>query len=144
MDYNLSLAYAFTLLILTGLASSCTILGGAIGSTVDARKSKVTQELTPGEYNSLERGNLVLVYTKDQLALQGRYRLTIPMTSETPDGGIMIYRRGNRMVIPGNRIKTVKVIQEKRRALLTGMLIGAAVDAIIFHTTMNNFTLEDR
>ncbi|NRA49940.1 MAG: hypothetical protein HRU12_12470 [Phaeodactylibacter sp.] len=128
------------LFILTGLAilnSGCTLSFALVGAGIDSTRAKAERTVDLGDFHSLEQGNMIVIYTYDQLALTGRFQEASPISLSDDQSGILIRRNEDLVHIPWYRIEKVGVLKEQRNTWLIGALAGATLDALLIYQSVN-------
>jgi hypothetical protein len=114
------------------MVSGCTVIGGIVGHNKDDRETR-TQIVPVSDAATLRRGSMVYLTIPNQATLKGRFvsvnesggRKTIAL--KTPDGET---RMG---------LADVSEIAEDLRdndKMIKGLIIGGAVDAILFGSAL--------
>jgi hypothetical protein len=122
--------------VVAPLLSGCTLLGAGIGAS---RSTYTYQDVTgvPGRPDRNEMVEIVSQWGATRGRFEGVVKIEAceapPGTAETcPSYRIALYTEGERLLIPAEDVRKVRVRNEDGNNALQGAAIGAAVDLFLF------------
>ncbi|MCI4650073.1 hypothetical protein [Phaeodactylibacter sp.] len=115
-------------LVLAGLSSGCTVVGAIAGGFATPPLDDAAFSLTYEQLQELNHRTQLLVLTKEEIVLTGKYVKATPVELENPLSGVTIRAKGDEFLIPWGNIEK---IEAKGRNIAKGVLIGLAAGAVI-------------
>lgn len=140
-------ALALLCLIFAFVHFGCTLIGFAIGASVDARQPKQEKNIRGWEVTTLKDNARITVYRKNGESLDGIYKgvVKIDPRKDSVATGLILEKKGSSSAqhhIPFDKIDHVYVPARKVKGRIIGPAIGFVIDAGVFLVVASNFVID--